>query len=183
MKKELDMLYGLRGFYTLGTYAILANSLRTVDNITAILSSFFLFLLPIALDYYNQQPLKEENRKRKEFSMWTALSLAFLVLILMMLTEVNFFVKNDWFKWGLWFGLFLFVYNAFVDWVAMSSLEEIKHREKVRVAYRKSIEVHETTTSDRLKYYDQKVKKERPSRERSQRTRSAQPNKTSTIIE
>ncbi|MCY8385804.1 hypothetical protein MOC94_21930 [Bacillus haynesii] len=174
MRDNLDIYYGLRTLYTAVAYFILLNGLISIDDKVGILSSFFLFLIPIALDYFNQQPLKAENRKRVQNCMWLALVLAIFVLILMMGTAFNDFVKTVWFKFGLWGILVTFIIAAIRDWITFSSPEEVKHRKLVREACRKNVEDHIESMGERLTYYEQEIEKIRPSRERSQRARTGE---------
>lgn len=179
LREGLDTYYGMRFLYTAVAYGILINGLISINDKVGILSSFFLFLIPIALDYFNQQPLKEENYKRIQFCKWLSLTLAILVLVFMMCNAINDFVTTLWFKYGLWGVLNLFVVTALIDWVTLSSPEEMKHRKLMREAYRKSVEEYETTLTERMKYYDQEEIKKRPTRERSH---TARPSETSSIV-
>ncbi|MCY7748660.1 hypothetical protein MOB18_05970 [Bacillus inaquosorum] len=167
----MDNFYGFRMCYTWVAYLVLCGTLNNVDSETAILNTFALFVLPLALDYYNQQPVKRINRRRVAYCMWGSIILvAFFLGLHMSDIDVS-FVKQPWFKWGMACFMVLFAIASIVDWISFSSPEEMKSRAEIRKAYRESIERHKVTLAERVQFHEKE--KNRPSRQRSRRSRTS----------
>lgn len=167
----MDHFYGFRMCYTWVAYLVLCGTLNNVDGETAILNTFALFVLPFALDYYNQQPVKRINRRRVAFCMWCSIILVALFLGLHMSGIDVGFVKQPWFKWGMACFMVLFPCASIVDWTSFSSPVEMKNRAEIREAYRERIEKYNLTLAERVEFHEKE--KNRPSRQRSSRARTS----------
>lgn len=167
----MDNFYGFRMCYTWVAYLVLCGTLNNVDGETAILNTFALFVLPFALDYYNQQPVKRINRRRVAFCMWGSIILVALFIGLHMSGIDVSFVKHPLFKWGMAAFMVLFGIASIIDWISFSSPEEMKNRVLIRNAYRDSIERHTATLAERVEFHEKENK--RPSRQRSRRERTS----------
>ncbi|MCC9087986.1 MULTISPECIES: hypothetical protein [Bacillus] len=167
----MDNFYGFRMCYSWVVYLVLCGTLNNVDSETAILNTFALFVLPFALDYYNQQPVTRTNRLRVAICMWGSIILVALFLGLHMSGIDVSFVKQTWLKWGLAIVMVTFPIASIIDWITFSSAEEMKSRVQIRNAYRENIEKLNETNAERVEFYNKE--KNRPSRKRSTRPRTS----------
>ncbi|MCY8396725.1 hypothetical protein MOC68_13575 [Bacillus spizizenii] len=155
----MDYFYGFRVAYIFVTYWVLYATLQSVNNPSTILNTFILFLLPIAFDYHSQQPVKKQNRVRIGFCFWLAFAL-FAIIFAIRVSGINInFVAYPLFKWSVFVFLVVFFVTALVDWIAMSSPEEVKHRQEIAKKYRRLIaneQLHE-----KVEHYEKEQKRAR----------------------
>jgi hypothetical protein len=154
--EKLDKHYGLRVCCISLVWFALGGTIINTEDQVAFLSALVLFLLPLAYDYLNQQPILEKNKKRKALGLWSCIFLATLLLGLTfggfdLRPIINWRTEFISFKVIVWLLFLYYVYMAAQDWVAYSSSEEVEHRERVRKLQRGMNEYESVV--DRTEYY------------------------------
>lgn len=144
----MEISYGLRACYIIVAWFALGGAISHSKDNTSYLASLMLFLVPLAFDYYNQQPIQKNNQKRRYIGMYSSLFLTSLFFGLMVADigfEIPMIIKKIfWFIFSYYAGLSIY------DWIGYSSKEETEFREKIRNLHRKKM--HETF-EDRVEYY------------------------------
>lgn len=137
---KTNAFYGARLCVITVLVVMLIYTIIVTDKMNIICSSILLFLLPMILDYFSQNPVNERNKKRKEKLIWTssfASTITFCVLALTGSKEVE--IGFSWWKTILSFVFIFYICMAIFEWIGYSSKEEMDHRKKLQKAGEKLI--------------------------------------------
>lgn len=147
--KNMDSYYGFRFASFVIVWLVLIVTMWKADNPETIISSFILYLIPIALDYYGQTPLEEKNQKRSNLAFWVSFWATVLFLGILLADFPNGFLTSVIAKLILTVSTTYFIIISCVDWVLFSTEREVKFRESVREHKKKQQEIYKF--EDRVK--------------------------------